>query len=167
MTPNTIVLILPKIEACGLWRGVYTTLTDLGYHVVLANPEKTYYIASGKKTDKSDSEILADLLRTGYLPEVYIPSEDVLKLRDIARHKAQLVRTRQRLQCMIKGYIHRDGIELKGGWNKENIALFKEVSPYITHFVNIIETINEQVRDVEREIRGIARNNYLSVIFGV
>ncbi|MCD5409572.1 MAG: hypothetical protein LRZ87_02255 [Methanocellales archaeon] len=38
-----------------------------------------------KKTDKVDSRILADLLRTGYLPEVYIPSEDVLKLRDIAR----------------------------------------------------------------------------------
>ena len=30
------------IEACGLWRGAYNMLTDLGYSVVMANPYKTH-----------------------------------------------------------------------------------------------------------------------------
>jgi len=79
------------IEACSIWRGVYRLLTELGYEVLLASPLKTHQIAAKKKTDKVDSKTLADLLRTGYLPEVYIPSEDVMNLRDIARHRARLV----------------------------------------------------------------------------
>jgi transposase len=40
------------IEACGLWRGIHTILTDMGYHVKLANLKKTHDIACQKKTDK-------------------------------------------------------------------------------------------------------------------
>jgi transposase len=83
------------IEACSNWRGVYRMLTDLGYQVVLADPAKTRMIAGKKKTHEEDSKTLADLLRTTYLPQVHIPSEDVLKLRDITRHRARLVRTMQ------------------------------------------------------------------------
>jgi transposase len=56
------------IEACGLWRGAHRLLTDMGYSVKLANPKKTHDIACQKKTDKVDARILADLLRTHYLP---------------------------------------------------------------------------------------------------
>ncbi|MGD2250859.1 MAG: hypothetical protein PVF58_20870 [Candidatus Methanofastidiosia archaeon] len=51
----------------------------------------------------------ADLLSKGHSPEVYISSEGVLKLKGIARHRAQLVRTRQRVQNMVKGHLYRDG----------------------------------------------------------
>ena len=68
------------IEACDLWRGVYKMLRELGYHVVLANPLKTRQIAGAKKTDKVDSKTLANLLRTRYLPEVYIPKDDIFTL---------------------------------------------------------------------------------------
>jgi transposase len=90
------------MEACGLWRGVYTQLTALGHDVVLSNPVQTHAIVQGKKTDKVDAHILADLLRTGYLPEVYIPPEDVLQLRDIAMHRARLARLRTKIQCKVK-----------------------------------------------------------------
>ena len=79
------------IEACGMWRGAYKLLRELGYEVLLVNPYKTHQIACKKKTDKVNSRILAYLLRTGYLPQVYIPSEDVLKLRDVTRHRTRLV----------------------------------------------------------------------------
>jgi transposase len=76
------------IEACGIWRGAYKVLADLGYEVKLANLKKTHEIACRKKTDKVDARILADLLRTNYLPEVWIPDEQVLKLR--RPHKTQV-----------------------------------------------------------------------------
>ena len=38
------------------------------------------------------AKTLADLLRTNYLPEVYIPDDDILQLRDLARHKEALAR---------------------------------------------------------------------------
>ncbi len=152
------------IEACGLWRGVYNMLSSLGYSVVLADPGKTHQIAKIKKTDKVDSKTLADLLRTRYLPEVYIPTEDVLLLRDTARHRRRLVKERTRLQCMAKSYLLRDGIKFPKNWNKKTYEFFKNVSPYTAHFINIIESIDVQLKDVDKEIRGIVRNNYLAGI---
>jgi transposase len=63
------------IEACEMWRGTHKILTEMGYEVKLANPKKTHDIACKKKTDKVDARILANLLRTNYLPSVWIPNE--------------------------------------------------------------------------------------------
>ncbi len=100
------------IEACGIWRGAYNILRELGYEVKLANPKITHDIASGKKMDKVDAKTLADLLRTNYLPEVYIPDDDILQLRDLTRHKANLTRLRVKVQEKIKGYLLRGDINM-------------------------------------------------------
>jgi transposase len=152
------------IEACSIWRGVYRMLTDLGYQVVLADPAKTRMIAGKKKTDKVDSKTLADLLRTTYLPRVYIPSKDVLKLRDITRHRARLMRTRQRLECSVKSYLNRDGIKYKNSWSKANMENFKALNPHIGHFIDVIEVTTEKMKEVEKKIRKIARNKPLANI---
>ena len=44
--PNSELTI--AIEACGMWRGVYKVLTEMGYEVKLANPKKTHDIAWNK-----------------------------------------------------------------------------------------------------------------------
>ena len=97
------------IEACGLWRGVYRKLIDLGYNVVMANPVKTHQIVGTKNIDKVNSTVLADLLRTNYLPVVHIPGEDVLLMRDAGRQRKRLIDIRRRLQCIIKSYLRRFG----------------------------------------------------------
>lgn len=157
--PSTDMII--AIEASGLARGVFRLLTEMGYEVVIANPLRVHRIAGDKKTDKVDSRTLADLLRTGYLPLVYMPPEDIIKLRDITRHRAQLTRTRSRLQLMIKSYLRRDGKKFPGNWNKQNLTELKEMDPMIENFINIIEVINEQIKGVNRKIKRIASCNYL------
>lgn len=150
------------IEACDLWRGVYKTLTEFGYHVVLANPVKTHQIAAAKKTDKVDSKTLANLLRTGYLPQLYIPPEDILIVRDLTRHRVQLVREKQRLQCMIKSCLRKEGIPVPDKWNKETQEFFRNVSPYTFRFMEIIDSITKQMKRAEREIKALAYNTHLS-----
>lgn len=56
--------------------------------------KKTHDTAANKKTDKVDARILADLLRTQYLPEVWIPTDEIIELQEITRHKSRLTRTR-------------------------------------------------------------------------
>jgi transposase len=160
--PSTRLKI--AIEACGLSRGVQKLLEDLGYDVVQANPLKTNRIAGDKKTDKVDSKTLADLLRTGYLPIVYVPSDEINKIRDIARHRARLVRMRAGNKVRIKSYLRRDGKEFPGGWTKETLARLKEMGPMIGDFVDIIEVLDEQIKQLEKEIRSIARSNYNMVL---
>ncbi len=156
--PSTEIII--TIEACGLARGVYNLLTELGYDVVVANPAKIKSMPGSNKTDKIDSRRLADLLRVGYLPITYMPSEDIIKLRDISRHRAQLVRMRAMTKVRIKSYLSRDGKKFPGKWNKDTLAKLKDMGPMIANFVNIIELLNEQIYQVEKKIKKISSYSY-------
>ena len=156
--PSTDIII--AIEACGLARGVYKLLTELGYKVVLANPAKIKTLPGSNKTDPIDSKKLADLLRVGYLPLTYMPPEDIIKLRDISRHRAQLVRMRTMTKVRIKSYLSRDGKKFPGKWNNETLAKLKDMDPMIANFVNIIELLNDQIYQVEKKIKQISRYSY-------
>jgi len=101
------------IEACGMWRGFYKMIKEAGYDAFLADPRKVKDIAGKKKTDRRDSRILADLLRTGYLPIVYIPDEEIINMRNIGRHRIRLVHMRSALKCRIKWTLLRSGIKYK------------------------------------------------------
>jgi transposase len=152
--PSTDIII--AIEACGLARGVYKLLTELGYETVLANPAKIKNIPGYNKTDRIDSKRLVDLLRVGYLPVTYMPPEDIIKLRDISRHRTQLVRMRAVSKVRIKSYLSRDGKKFPGKWNKDTLAKLKEMDPLIADYVSIIELLNDKIYHLEKKIKMIS-----------
>lgn len=168
--PSSIKITM---EACGIWRGVYRKLTELGYSVILANPVKTKERSNKKKTDKVDAKTLAELLRTNFLPKVYIPAEDVMRLRDIARHRARLVRFRTQIQAKIKAYLLRDGIAYKRKlWNREGLDWLSSLNdPNITNFLHIYEIMCREIKEVTSRVNNISRNrritNLLQTIPGV
>ena len=154
--PNSEIII--AIEACGIWRGAYNVLSELGYKVKLANPKKTHDIACKKKTDKVDARILADLLRTNYLPEVWIPDERVLRLRDLARHKSNLTRLRVKVQGKIKGYLLRQGKKYsKRIWNEEALSKLAKNDRDIRNLVNVYLCLNKEEKKVKSRIGKTAR----------
>jgi len=58
-------------------RSSYTMVDDMGIEVRIAHPKEMKAIAKAKiKTDKRDSWILAHLLRTDLIPEVYKRSRE-------------------------------------------------------------------------------------------
>lgn len=147
------------LEACGIWRGCYFILKELGYKTKLANPLKCHQIAKDKKTDKVDSKILADLLRVNYLPEVYISSDEIMQLRDLTRHKCNLTRMRVRIQNKIKGYMLREGITYeKKIWNEKGAAWMRGLNhSKLNDFIELYEKIREQEKVVQKEIGNFAR----------
>jgi transposase len=152
--PNSGIVI--AIEACGIWRGVYKILTELGFEVKLADPKKTHDIACGKKTDKVDARILADLLRTNYLPEIWIPDERILRLRDLTRHKSNLTRLRVQIQVKIKGYLLRKGIKYGKLWNEKALSELAEEDLDIKNLVNVYLCLKKEEKEVLNRIRKIS-----------
>jgi transposase len=152
--PNSGITI--AIEACGIWRGVYNILTDLGYEVKLADPKKTHDIACRKKTDKVDARILADLLRANYLPEIWIPDERILRLRDLTRHKSNLTRLRVQIQVKIKGYLLRKGIKYGKLWNEKALSELAEEDLDIKNLVNVYLCLKKEEKEVLNRIRKIS-----------
>lgn len=147
------------IEACGIWRGAYNIFRELGYEVKLANPKITHDLAGSKKLDKVDAKTLADLLRTNYLPEVYIPDDDILRLRDLARHKANLTRLRVKVQVKIKGYLLREGVKYgKNIWTEKALSELSENDLSMKNLINVYWSLKGEEKEVMNRIKKIARN---------
>lgn len=154
------------IEACGIWRGAYNLLSGLGYRVKLANPVKTHLIACKKKTDKVDAKSLADLLRTNYLPEVYIPDEKTLRLRDLVRHKSNLTRLKVRIQNKIKGNLLREGIPYqKKLWNEKSLTELRKLEKdELNDLIDSYWFFRNKEREHLQKIGNISRNTRLSAL---
>lgn len=147
------------IEACNFWRGCHKILKEKGYNVKLANPVTCHKIAHEKKTDKVDSKILADLSRVNYLPEVYIPSDEINALRDLTRHKMHFTRFRVKIQNKIKSCLSRNGISYEDAlWNKEGLQWLKELKNYeIDSFLNLFKQIEKEEKEIKKKIEQAAQ----------
>ena len=89
---------------------LYRKLTDEGYDVTISHPKKTRYIAEARiKTDRVDSEALAELLRLNSLPESNILPWPIAMLREKACCSAFLVQQQTKLK--VKGVLTYEGIK--------------------------------------------------------
>ena len=129
----------------------------MGYRVKLANPKKTHDIACKKKTDKVDTKILADLLRTKYLPEVWTPDEQTLRFRDLTRHKSTITRLIVQIQGKIKGYLLRKGTKYSKLWNEKTLSELAKEDPDIKNLVTIYRSLKNEEKDVMKRIQLHAR----------
>lgn len=82
------------------------------YHV--ATPYKVRVIAESKcKTDKYDSRILAELLRTNFLPESWVPPKSLRSLRDTVRQRFHLVKMTTMLKNRIRHILLVHGCKVR------------------------------------------------------
>ena len=87
-------------------------LRPLVQEVVVSNPLRTRAIASAKiKTDKVDALVLAQLLRSEYLPRVWAPNEETRGMRARSSERANLTADRTRLKNRIHAVLHQRLIE--------------------------------------------------------
>jgi transposase len=99
-----------------------------GWSVNLAHPG---YVARMKqtpdKTDWADARVIADLIRVGYLPKVWLAPEDVRQLRTLVRYRQQLVDRRRTVKLRI-GAILRDArvAEPRSRWSKAWLAWLRK-----------------------------------------
>ncbi len=78
----------------------------------LASPPKIRIIAESTiKTDQIDAKVIADLLRTNFLPVCYVPNQETRQVRELLRHRAFLVQTRTRFKNRIHIVLDKLGIE--------------------------------------------------------
>lgn len=136
---------------------VYEALREAGAEVKLSHPKKTKAIGYGKiKTDRIDSRILAELLRSKMLPESWVPGEEIRGLRRLVRERERLVRERTRHKNRIRQEMWRRGIygSRKNIWSKRGMEWLKGRGvKTIERGVKIIETIEEQIKEIDKEIR--------------
>jgi transposase len=108
---------------------VYDLLEPLVERVVVANPIKVKQIAQSRvKTDVRDTLILARLLATNLVPDVWVPPAHVRELRQWLSQRRQLVETHTQILNRMHSVAHRHHLTHKRGkrFNEKNTAWQKD-----------------------------------------
>lgn len=94
------------------WVPLYLALEETGYDVVLANAHQVKGIP-GRKTDQSDSEWLAYLLRGNQIKPSYVPERRLRELRELTRLRVKYVQNRTAFKNRCQKVLNRVNIRLR------------------------------------------------------
>jgi len=114
------VIVSAAIEACCGAADLAEELVAAGWQVSLAHATYVHKLKqSPDKTDWSDARLLADLLRVGYLPKVWLPPRELRQLRHVVRHRQQLAERRRATKLRVTALLRSERIEFTGSrWTK-------------------------------------------------
>ena len=99
------------MESTGVfWKPIYNIL-EAGFQVLLVNARHVKNVP-GRKTDVKDCQRLAQLLQHGLLRGSFIPPREQRELRDLTRHRSQLVSEKARTANRIQKTLEDANIKL-------------------------------------------------------
>lgn len=119
------------VEASSYTLPLYEHFRETDHDVTVAHPRKVSLITENEhKTDANDAEILADLARVGYLPEAYLPTPAVLKVREVARERREVGEELTRWKNQIRSMLDQHGVEIpfqgRSLWTDDGLTWLKE-----------------------------------------
>lgn len=151
------------IEACSGAASLADELaTRHGWIINLAHPG---YVARMKqtpdKTDWADARVIADLVRVGYLPKVWLAPEDVRQLRTLTRYRQQLVNARRDAKLRVTALLRDTRVvepkvcrwgRLWMDWIATAEGLGSEGRWVVDRHLAELRHLGEQIAEVERRL---------------
>lgn len=153
------------------WSAFERWCAEADVPVILAHSLKVRAIAEAKlKNDKVDALILAQLLRTDFLPQAWIAPYEVRQKRAFLRHRVQLVRMRTSAKVRIRMILSRFGLKCKQRqvdglmarkWIKEqNLPELARVE--VDTLFDTIDYVNEKLKKYDKYIVSIFKDDSLA-----
>ena len=155
------------VEPVSQWYYYADLLENLGVDVHLAHPLNVKAIASARiKTDKIDAGVLADLLRTNFLPEAYFSPAEVRGWKEQCRFRASLINLRTQVKNKIHAILFKHSLKHnfsnlfgKGGrrW-LDSLELKEPFKGNLDKYLVLIDQLTEQVVRAEEIITNTVIN---------
>ena len=154
------------VEAVRGWYWMDELLAEAGVEMKLAHPRKVRLIAESTiKTDTIDATTLAQLERTGFLPQAYIPQRSVRDSRELLRYRMTLVRIRTGLKNRVHAVIDKLGIEhhfsdlfgLAGRKFLRSLQLRPVYQQQLDNYLELMEEVERRLRLVTQQIKASLR----------
>jgi transposase len=168
------------VEATRDWYWLYEMLEELGVTVKLAHARKVRLIAeSWLKSDKVDPRSLAQLERTGFLPEAYISPRPIRDNREYLRYRLTLVRLRTGLKNKVHALVDKLGIKHPfadlfcpaGRRFLCQLTLRPAYQEELTNYLALIEDIERRIvaatKEIQRQLKPDPRAKLLMTIPGI
>ncbi|MEW5768705.1 MAG: IS110 family transposase [bacterium] len=152
---------------CG-WSWLSELLQDLDLEVKLAHPSKVRVIAESQvKTDKVDARVLAQLLRTNFLPEAYLAPREQREARDLLRYRMSLVHLRTGVKNRIHALLIRLGIHHSYSdlFGKQGLGFLSSLQLSSVHrktldgYLSVLDTTASLIKEAEVDIRQVIKES--------
>jgi len=143
------------IESTGIWEWIYEIIDAIGLEVKLVNPVKARAIAEAKiKTDKVDSTILAHLLRSNLIPEVYVGNREMRELKRLVNERLFLKKQIVQIKNRIHSELLRRGIRTEMNiFTRNGRKYLRELKIHsIDRELNILESIEREIKSINEEL---------------
>lgn len=107
-------------SCCGAADLAEELIQAFGWSVSLAHPGYVARMKQGPdKTDWGDARLLADLVRIGYLPKVWLAPENIRELRRLVRYRQQLADERRNTKLRIRALLREQRVRCESNpWTK-------------------------------------------------
>ncbi len=136
--------------------------------VVVGNPLQIKAIAQAKvKTDKIDAEMLANLLRCDFLPDVWEPDPQTQRLRQLTGVRSALVadrtRLKNRIQSLLAGLlvVPPDGglFTTQGLTWLRIVELPEDARSTVDRFLRLYNAVEAELEALDLQLRTLAHHN--------
>jgi transposase len=150
------------LEANRHWDWLWDLMEEELAEQKLSHPKKTRLIAEAKlKSDKVDGDALADLSRSGFLPEAYAPKREIRDARELHRYRIRLVRMQTRLKNQIHTILDRLGHQHpftdlfgKRGWSYlEQLELREPYQKEKASLMRLLATVRAEIKIFQSEVK--------------
>ncbi|SEI21679.1 IS110 family transposase [Pseudomonas asplenii] len=158
LEPHRNELVGAVVESTYNWYWLVDGLMAAGYEVRLANPvAMKRYDGLKHSDDKDDAAFLAHLLRLGILPTGYIHPPQERALRDLARKRIQLVRSRTQHILAVENIMSRqfgerlscNEVNALSATSVDRLGLPTNVALAMKTNVAVIQAVQSQVDIIE------------------
>lgn len=159
----TGAVVQTALEACCGAADLADELAErAGWSVGLAHPG---FVARMKqnpdKTDYSDARLLADLLRVGYLPKVWLAPAELRELRRLVRYRQQKVNERRNVKLRLRALLRDHRIkDLDGNpWTQKWLTaltvlgeLGQDTEWILQQHLASLARLNTEIREIEKRL---------------
>jgi transposase len=114
------------------------------------------------KTDYGDARLLADLLRVGYLPKVWLAPEEIRRLRRLVRFRVQLVDHRRNVKLRIRALLRENRLRCPWETNAWTVRWLRWVAQtkdlgaddrwLMDQHLEELAKLNDRIREVEARL---------------
>jgi len=147
------------LEATSNYYHIHDTLSE-HLDVTVAHPKELNQIAdSDKKTDRVGAKELARMVRLNWVPESYVPTDEVREARALVGGRQTLVENRTKYANKIHGLLSDHGItedakplSIEGREFLRGLSLPKPWDALLASYLDVIETITEEIQKLEKRI---------------
>ncbi len=141
-----------------------------GWTVSLAHPGFVARMRQNPdKTDFADARLLADLLRVGYLPKVWLAPEEIRQLRRLVRYRQQRVDQRRNAKLRIRALLRENRLRCPlevSAWTQIWLRWLETTADIdgndrwlLEQYLQDIDGLTSQIREVEEMLAARARDD--------